>query len=83
VCVCVCVFRNYSPDYNHVTRQPIKLASQEGRSKEYYDRNTNVPLLAVGEEVLLDDENVRRSRSAKLCPPWIGPYGPLMMSTLH
>jgi hypothetical protein len=44
------------------------------RSKEYYDRNTNVPLFAVGERVLLHDEKVRRGRSAKLSPPYIWPY---------
>jgi hypothetical protein len=44
------------------------------RSKEYYDRNTNVPLFAVGEKVLLHNENIRRGRSAKLSPPFIGPY---------
>ena len=43
-------------------------------SKEYYDRNTNVPFFVVGENVLLHDEKVRRGRSAKLCQPYIGPY---------
>ena len=41
---------------------------------EYYDRNTNVPLFAIGEEVLLRDEKVRRCRSVKLSQPWIGPF---------
>jgi hypothetical protein len=44
------------------------------KSKEYYDRNTNIPLFAVGEKVLLHDEKIRRGRSAKLSPPFIGPY---------
>jgi hypothetical protein len=43
-------------------------------SKEYYDRSTNVPLFAVGEKVSLHDEKIRRGRSAKLSPPYIGPF---------
>jgi len=50
------------------------LNSQKERSKEYHDRNVNTPLFAVGDKVLLHDERVRRGRSAKLSPPWIGPY---------
>jgi hypothetical protein len=50
------------------------LRAKKEKSKEYYDRNTNVPLFAVGEKVLLHDEKVRRSRSMKLSPPYIGPY---------
>jgi len=50
------------------------LNAKKERSKEYYDRNTNVPLFAIGEKVLLHDEKVRRGRSAKLSPPFIGPY---------
>jgi hypothetical protein len=42
-------------------------------SKEYYDRNTNVPLFDIG-EVFLHDESVRRGRSAKLSPPFIDTY---------
>ena len=43
-------------------------------SKEHYYKNTNVPLFAVGEKVLLPYEKVRRRRSSKLSPPYIGPY---------
>jgi hypothetical protein len=50
------------------------LKAKKERSKEYYDRNINVPLFAVGEKVLLHNEKVRHSRSTKLCPPYIGPY---------
>jgi hypothetical protein len=50
------------------------LKAKKERSKEYYDRNTNVPVFAIGEKVLLHDERVRRGRSAKLSPPFIGPY---------
>jgi hypothetical protein len=50
------------------------LEFQKERSKEYHDRSVNNPLFTLGDKVLLHDENVRRGRSAKLSPPWIGPY---------
>ena len=50
------------------------LESHKERSKEYYDRSVNTPLFVMGDKVLLPDERVRRCRSAKLSPPWIGPY---------
>ena len=50
------------------------LQCKKEKSEEYYDRNTNVPLFAIGGKVLLHDEKVRRGRSAKLTRPYIGPY---------
>ena len=50
------------------------LESQKEHSKEYHDRSVNTPLLFIGNKVLLHDEKVSRDRSAKLSPPWIGPY---------
>jgi len=50
------------------------LKSHKERSKEYHDRNVNTPLFTVGDKVLLLDEKIRSGRSAKLSPPWIGPY---------
>ena len=47
---------------------------QKERSKEYHDRSMNTPLFTIGDKVLLHDEKVRCGRSAKLSPPWIGPY---------
>jgi hypothetical protein len=44
------------------------LKAKKERSKEYYDRNINVPLFA-GQKVLLHNEYVRRGRSAKLSHP--------------
>jgi len=55
-----------------VARSNLKINKQ--KSKEYYNRNTNVPLFAIGEKVLLHDEKVRRGRSAKLTQPYVGPY---------
>jgi len=49
------------------------LKNNKEKSKDYYDRNTNV-LFAIGERVLLRDEKVRRGRSAKLTQPYTGPY---------
>jgi len=51
-----------------------KLKSKKEKSKKYYDRNTNVPLFAIGEKVSLHDEKFHRGRSAKLTQPYIGPY---------
>jgi hypothetical protein len=50
------------------------LRAKKEKSKKYYDKNTYVPLFAVGEKVLLHDEKIRRGRSAKLSPPLIGPF---------
>ena len=54
-----------------VARSNLKINKE--KSKEYYDRNINVPLFAMGENVLLLDEKVWRGRSAKLTQPYIGP----------
>jgi hypothetical protein len=51
----------------------MTLKTQKERSKEYYDRNVNTPLFSVGDKVLLHDERIRRGRSQKLSPPWMGP----------
>jgi hypothetical protein len=50
------------------------LRAKKEKSKEYYDKNTNVPLFAAGEKILLLDGKIRRGRSAKLSPPFIGPF---------
>jgi transposase InsO family protein len=52
----------------------VNLKPQKVRSKEYRDRNVNTPLFTVGDKVLLQDENIRRGRSAKLSPSWIVTY---------
>ena len=51
-----------------------KLRIKKEKSKEYYDRNTNVPLFTIGVKVLLHDEKLRRGRSAKLIQPYNDPY---------
>jgi hypothetical protein len=57
---------------HEVARQKL-LASKE-KSKLYYDRNTKELDIQVGQKVLLYDETVRRGRSKKLTPQFIGPY---------
>jgi hypothetical protein len=50
------------------------LITKKERSKEQHDKTVNIPLFSVGDRVLLHDEKIRRGRSLKLSPPWIGPY---------
>ena len=41
-----------------VARANLKISKEN--SKDYYDRNINVPLFAIGEKVLLNEESVTR-----------------------
>jgi hypothetical protein len=50
------------------------LRAKKERSKEQHDKIVNIPLFSVGDKVLLRDERIRRGRSLKLPPPWIGSY---------
>jgi len=50
------------------------LIASKVRSKDYYDKGTEVMKIEVGDKVLLYDETVRRGRSRKLSSQWIGPY---------
>jgi hypothetical protein len=50
------------------------LIAKKERSKEQHDKTVNIPLFSVGDKVLLHYERIRRGRSLKLSPPWIGPY---------
>jgi hypothetical protein len=56
---------------HEVARQ--KLISKE-KSKPYYDKGTAEREVQVERKVLLFDETVRRGRSKKLSPQYIGPY---------
>jgi hypothetical protein len=51
-----------------------KLLSGKIKSKEYYDKNSDRVEIKVGQKILLLDETVRRGRSKKLSPQYIGPY---------
>jgi hypothetical protein len=57
---------------HEVARQ--RLLSSKEKSKEYYDRDSETLDIQVGNKVLLFDETVRRGRSRKLSPKFIGPY---------
>jgi hypothetical protein len=51
-----------------------RLVRKKEKSKEYYDREAAPCNLQVGQRVLLHDEAVRRGRSKKLSPQYVGPY---------
>ena len=57
---------------HHVAKK--NLIASKVRSKDYYDKGTEVMKIEVGDKVLLYDETVRRGRSRKLSSQWIGPY---------
>jgi hypothetical protein len=51
-----------------------KLVMSKERSKEYYDKGSEKCEIQVGQKILLFHETVRRGRSKKLSPQYIGPY---------
>jgi hypothetical protein len=57
---------------HEVARQ--KLISSKEKSKECYDKNSEPFEIQIRQKVLLFDETVRRGRSKKLSPQYIGPY---------
>ena len=57
---------------HEIARQ--RLLSGKERSKQYYDRGSDIPDIQVGQKVLISDETVRRGRSKKLSPQYLGPY---------
>jgi len=70
-------------DYAQELRERIRATNQlakehleqeKERAKQQYDKTINKRTFKVGDKVLLHDETVRRGRSKKLEPQWIGPY---------
>lgn len=59
-------------DAYKIARQNMKKSKQT--AKTYYDKNTKIKNFKVGDSVWLKNEAVRRGRSAKLSPKWLGPY---------
>ena len=57
---------------HEVARQ--RLITAKERSKEHYDRGAEACDFQVGQKILLRDETVRRGRSRKLSPQYVGPY---------
>ena len=57
---------------HEVARQ--KLIASKAKSKEYYDKGSETFEIQIGQKVLLFDETVRRGRSKKPSPQYIGPY---------
>jgi len=60
----------------------VNLERQQERSKDYHGRNVNTPLFTTGDKVL-PDEKIRRGRSAKLSPSYIGPYEIIDMDDIN
>ncbi|XP_011859870.1 PREDICTED: uncharacterized protein LOC105557283 [Vollenhovia emeryi] len=70
-------------DYAQELKERIRAANQiakanskeeKEKSKKYYDKKAKETSFKVGDKVLLLDETLRRGRSKKLEPEWIGPY---------
>jgi hypothetical protein len=53
------------------------------RSKDYYDKYTEVTKIEVGDKVLLHDQTVRRGRSRKLISQWIGIFEVLELNKVN
>jgi hypothetical protein len=66
---------------HEVARQ--KLISGKEKSKEYYDRDSEKSEIQVGQRILLFDETVRRGRSKKLSPQYVGPYEVLAVDRVN
>jgi hypothetical protein len=60
-----------------------KLISRKEKSKEQYDKKTKPFELDAGQQVLLYDETVRRGRSKKRSPQYIGPYEVLSVNGVN
>jgi hypothetical protein len=66
---------------HEVARQKLILCKE--KSKAQYDKKTEPFRLDVGQQVLLYDETVRRGRSKKLSPQYIGPYEVLSVNGIN
>jgi hypothetical protein len=55
-----------------IARQKLIVSNE--KTKEYYDKCSEKCEIQVGHKILLFDETVRRGRSKKLSPHYIGPY---------
>lgn len=63
----------YKLQYSHKIAHE-NILNKKYNSKEQYDQRSNNQDFQVGDKVLLHDETVRRGRSKKLDPIWVGPY---------
>jgi len=57
---------------NQLAKEHLK--QEKEKAKQQYDKAINKRTFQIGDKVLLYDETVRRGRSKKLEPQWIGPY---------
>jgi len=65
---------------HEIARQ--RLLSGKERSKEYYDKGSEIPTIQVGQKVLIFDDSEER-RSKKLSPQYIGPYDVLVIEGVN
>lgn len=60
-----------------------KWVSHKMKSKEYYDKNTELAKYKVGQKVLLYDETVCKGWSRKLSPQYIGLYETIAVNRVN
>jgi hypothetical protein len=65
----------------HVAKK--NLIARKVRSRDYYDKGTEVMKIEVGDKVLLYVETVQWGRSRKLSSQWIGPYEVVELSKVN
>ena len=66
---------------HEIARQ--RLLSGKERSKEYYDKGSEIPTIQVWQKELIFDKTVRRWRSKKISPQYIGPYDVLAVEGVN
>jgi hypothetical protein len=59
------------------------LIGSKVRSKDYYDKGTEVMKTELGDKALLYDETERRCRSRKLSSQWVGPHGVVELNKVN
>jgi len=66
---------------HEIARQ--KLIVSKDRSKEHYDKHSETFEIQAGQKILLFDETIRRGRSKKLSPKYVGPYDVLAVDGVN
>jgi hypothetical protein len=66
---------------HEIARQRLIIGKE--KSKEHYDKGSEKCEIQVGQKILLFDETVRRGRSKKLSPQYIGPYEVLAVEGMN
>jgi len=67
--------RNYGKEFApQINWGKERFKQEKEKAKQQYDKTINKRTFKIRDKVLLYDETVRRGRSKKLDPQWIGPY---------